>query len=184
MLRRLKRLRPIVRLKGYAAIDKSNLLFLENGNFSGSDWSGRRLASFTAVNCHFKNCLFQRVFFEQACFGGGYADSAYEDCTFDGSTIHAIAPGFAKFQRCSFRDVDMHEFFALGIEMVDCVLSGTFRKGFFNGTVPLDSQKRLGRTLNEFVGNDFANMRLIDVDFRTGIDLNAQLLPPRWQRAT
>ena len=35
----------------------------------------------------------------------------------------------------------------------------------------------LGRTSNEFRGNDFSGMDLIDVGFRTGIDLSLQRLP-------
>ncbi len=40
-----------------------------------------------------------------------------------------------------------------------------------------EDQVELGRAINEFRGNDFTNMKLIDVAFRTGIDLTQQSLP-------
>ena len=62
-------------------------------------------------------------------------------------------------------------------ELVDCLFTGRLRRSFFNGTVPEELVDALGRTSNEFRGNDFSGMDLIDVDFRTGIDLSLQRLP-------
>jgi hypothetical protein len=61
--------------------------------------------------------------------------------------------------------------------MIDCVFSGKLKRGLFNGTIPEFHRKDLGRTHNEFRGNDFREMELIDVGFRTGIDLTQQILP-------
>lgn len=58
-----------------------------------------------------------------------------------------------------------------------CTFSGRLRKAVFNGTVPHDTRAMLGREHNEFGGNDFAAMDLLDVAFRTGIDLSKQRLP-------
>jgi hypothetical protein len=43
--------------------------------------------------------------------------------------------------------------------------------------VPTDHQRALGRQVNEFRGNDFSGMELVDVAFRTGVDLSLQRLP-------
>jgi hypothetical protein len=51
------------------------------------------------------------------------------------------------------------------------------RRSFFNGTVREELVEALGRTSNEFRGNDFSGMDLIDVDLPTGIDLSLQRLP-------
>jgi hypothetical protein len=40
-----------------------------------------------------------------------------------------------------------------------------------------ESVEALGRTSNEFRSNDFSGMDLLDVGFRTGIDLSLQRLP-------
>jgi hypothetical protein len=47
----------------------------------------------------------------------------------------------------------------------------------FNGKVPPEKRSFLGRDRNEFHGNDFSAANLIDVAFRTGIDLAQQRLP-------
>jgi len=140
-------------------------------------YSERKVSSFVAVASQFRRCQFANMAIEQACFGGGTADSIYSSCTFDGSNIRAIAPGCARFVRCSFRDVVLHEFYCTAVEFVDCIFSGTIRHAFFNGTVPISDQLHVGRIRNEFTGNDFSNADLIDVAFRTGIDLSNQKLP-------
>ena len=61
--------------------------------------------------------------------------------------------------------------------MVDCVFSGRLEEVVFNGTVPLEKRYFLHREHNEFHGNDFSGVDLIDVAFRRGIDLTQQRLP-------
>ena len=43
--------------------------------------------------------------------------------------------------------------------------------------MPADKQDVVGRRTNEFEGNDFSRAKLVDVGFRTGIDLARQQLP-------
>lgn len=145
------------------------------------DWSGERFASFFPVGCVFESCLFEGCYFVQACFGGGLEDSRYINCSFDRATICATAPGNASFESCSFRNVDIIELFGQSIEMVNCEVSGIVRKGFLSGTVPAYAASGLGRITNRFDGNDFSKAGLVDFDFRTGIDLSRQKLPPRWR---
>jgi hypothetical protein len=45
--------------------------------------------------------------------------------------------------------------------------------------VPVEKRAAAGRDRNEFHDNDFSAMTLIDVGFRTGIDLTQQRLPSR-----
>jgi hypothetical protein len=59
----------------------------------------------------------------------------------------------------------------------DGELTGRMRRSFFNGTVREELVEALGRRSNEFRGNDFSGMDLLDVGFRTGIDLSLQRLP-------
>jgi hypothetical protein len=141
------------------------------------DFSRRTLAYFGAVGCQFERCRFDGDRIEDASFGAGRKISYYAECSFDGARINSSIGGYARFERCSFRDVDIHELFSFAIEFVDCTFSGRLRKGVFNGT-PLDKDvKVVRRRHNEFHGNDFSAMELRDVDFRTGIDLRQQRLP-------
>jgi uncharacterized protein YjbI with pentapeptide repeats len=147
----------------------------------GADWSGKRFSSFVPVGCVFESCSFEGCYFADVCFGGGLEDSRYLGCSFDRVTIRAVAPGNARFESCSFRNVEIIELFGRCIEMVDCEVSGIVRKAFFNGTVPPDIAPDLRRNTNAFEGNDFSNATLIDVDFRTGIDLSKQKFPVGWR---
>lgn len=141
------------------------------------DYSGLRFSDFTAVSSAFHRCNFDRIRMAQTCFGGGVSDSKYIDCTFNEARFTAIAPGFAKFVRCSFKDVRIKSFFSRGIELIDCTVSGEIVGGYFNGALPPDMPPRLGRPRNRFEGNDFSHAKLIDVGFRTGIDLTKQIMP-------
>jgi uncharacterized protein YjbI with pentapeptide repeats len=149
--------------------------------YEGGDWSGHRFGHFVPVSCTFRSCTFEACNFVQACFGGGLEDSYYTNCTFDRSYIRARAPGNARFESCSFLNVEIVELFGHSIEMINCRFSGVIRKAFFNGEVLAHTAADLGRASNEFEGNDFSKAQLVDVSFRTGIDLCRQRLPTGWR---
>ena len=114
---------------------------------------------------------------QDAAFGAGAQATYYGDCSFDRSRIEAGTGDFARFERCSFRDVELRGWFTFAVEMVDCIFTGTLQRCVFNGTVPPRDRPFVKRARNEFHGNDFREADLIDVGFRTGIDLRQQLLP-------
>jgi hypothetical protein len=114
---------------------------------------------------------------DDGAFGAGHDLSEYLDCQFDASHIRFGPGGNARFVHCSFRDVDLQEWMCSTVELVDCTFSGVLRSAIFHGAVPPDRQKVVGRVRNEFSGNDFSACRLVDVGFRSGIDLDAQVLP-------
>lgn len=146
-----------------------------------TDWSGKKFEDFVPVGCRFESCLFESCDFRQVCFGGGLEDSHYISCSFDRSTIRATAPGNARFEKCSFQNVEIVEFLSHSVEMINCKFSGVIRTAFFNGAVLADVAPGLGRSRNAFEGNDFSNARLDDVCFRTGIALSNQQLPAGWR---
>jgi hypothetical protein len=139
----------------------------------------------------------------EATFGAGLDVSEYVECSFDGSRLAGGHWGRARFVRCSFREVRLRRFFGFDAEFVDCTFSGRAEAMVFHGS-PIDGpedvqaladavadllgpaeraalQARIDRseprTVNEFRGNDFSGMELVDVGFRRGIDLRAQILP-------
>lgn len=162
---------------GKARIDETKRVVLDHEEVHGVDFSGLKLVQFSAAGSRLEACRFDKTKIEDASFGAGRETSEYVDCSFDGARIRFGPGGYARFVRCSFRDVDLRDWFCFAVELVDCTFTGRLRKAFFNGIVPEDKRSSAGRERNEFRGNDLSAMTLIDVAFRTGIDLTQQKLP-------
>jgi hypothetical protein len=139
-------------------------------------FSGARWASFSAVSSHFYRCDFSGATIGNACWGSGSTKSTYIECLFDGATLRSVTPGVARFERCSFLDVLIKEFYAFDIDMIDCTFSGELRKGFLNGQSTVSRPFRPAKP-NIIRGNSFREARLLDFCFRTGVDLSLQELP-------
>jgi hypothetical protein len=152
-------------------------LFLDDMDRTGEDFSGRRLHTLSTANSTFRNCRFERMRVEVASLGVRSYPSWFVECSFDGSRMKLIGSS-ARFERCTFRDVDIRKWVTYSTEIVDCVFSGKLRDAVFHGTVIDDELRRkLGRERNEFHGNDFTGCTVLDVAFRTGIDLTHQRFP-------
>jgi hypothetical protein len=165
------------RVVGWAKIDPEKRVVLSREKLRGADFSGRGLEQFSSEGSRLEACQFDKMRIQSASFGAGRAPSEYVECRFDGARIRFGPGGSARFVGCSFRDVDLRDWFCFRVELVDCVFTGRMRHSFFNGTVPEHERAFVGRERNEFRGNDFSGMKLEDVGFRTGIDLTQQRLP-------
>jgi hypothetical protein len=152
-------------------------LHVEEERLEGEDFARLKLKGFSAYKARFERCSFEKVKIDDAGFGAGDAQSCYVDCSFDGARIEAAAPGDVRFERCSFRDVRLKNWFCWEVELVDCTFTGRGEKLLFNGTPQPDRQKAIGRSVNEFRGNDFSGMDLRDCAFRRAIDLTQNTLP-------
>jgi hypothetical protein len=166
-----------VRRKGHLDIKKEDMLILNNGSFIHEDFSGRTLLQFSAVSSRFDNCNFTGLVTGQACFGGGFKDSEYVNCVFDNSRFSAPAPGNAKFVGCSFRNVVITDFSCRCVEFIDCVFSGKIVSGIFSGSLAEPYWAEIGRSVNQFHGNDFSGVQFKDISFVGGVDLSRQVLP-------
>ncbi len=155
----------------------SDRLVLEHTELNLEDFSGSKLTSLTVVECRLSHCHFDRATIKQACFGAGSRISEYSDCSFNRSRIRALAPGNARFVRCSFRDILIRDLFAVSLEFIDCTFTGRIEKAAFFGAIPKEDHTAVGRTRNEFRGNDLRHVELVDVAFRGGINLDEQRLP-------
>jgi hypothetical protein len=71
----------------------------------------------------------------------------------------------------------LDSWFCFAVELVGCSFSGQLHKAVFNGRLPTEKRDVAGRSTNQFEGNDFSRAKLLDVAFRTGIDLSNQRLP-------
>jgi hypothetical protein len=130
------------------------------------DFSGLHFLRFYADDCRFIGCDFSRVRVDWLPYGSG--GSLFRDCVFDGAQIGDF--GDVRLERCQFVDTDLDGWFTFAADLVDCRFAGRLTGVVFNG------RDDTGRGKNEFVGNDFREADLDDVDFRE-IDLDAQLLP-------
>ncbi|MGO4703282.1 hypothetical protein [Dyella sp. 2RAB6] len=144
---------------------------------SGETFRGQKWPDFVSIGATFKSCDFSKTRIDAAGFGAGGIQSRYLDCCFDDAEIYANAPGNARFERCTFRNVKIHVFRGLDAEFIDCLFTGVIKKAFFNGRPLRDRPVPIDRDRNEFRGNDFSGAKLLDVGFRTGIDLRLQQLP-------
>jgi len=145
---------------------------------SNVSFDGREFDDFVSVGSNFRDCSFDSCKIENACFGSGVQQSFYNNCTFDSAKLRCPSPGNVRFERCTFREAEILEFFGVTAEFVDCDFFGcTLAKCVFVGNVPDDEKLVPPRTLNEFSGNDFEDAIFVDVGFRRGIDLSKQKLP-------
>jgi hypothetical protein len=165
------------RSAGRIDIPKDRCIVLDHARLRGEDYSGRTFMQFATIGCRLEGCRFNTARIENAQFGSGRETSEFIDCSFDGACMEMGSGGYSRFVRCSFRDVDLSHWTCFTVELIECTFSGRLRKAIFNGRVPEEKRPLLRRDHNEFHGNDFSAMELIEVGFRTGIDLTQQRLP-------
>lgn len=136
-------------------------------------FSGKKVSKFVAVECEFVDCSFQNMNIKDICFGGGSKPTRYVNCTFDNTTFSSNAPGLARFESCSFKNVTVGKLFCVDVEFIECVFSGEIKQGNFVGIHrEIDGTSKV----NEFKDNDFTGLTLGDVGFM-GIDLTLQKFP-------
>jgi hypothetical protein len=170
-------MRFVAKRVGQSNIPKDRRIVLNGARIIGEDYSGRELTQFTTIGCRLENCRFDNVRLESAQFGSGREPSEFIGCTFDGSHMRMGPGGYSRFDHCSFQNVDLRDWLCLEVEVIHCIFSGRIRRAIFNGRVRPEKAALLGREYNEFYGNDFSKVDLIDVGFRTGVDLRKQRLP-------
>lgn len=186
---------------GWPAASPAPSLIFDHDRVTGGDFTGQVLSQFAATGTRFDGCRFERMYIQDATLGGGMEQSVYVDCSFDGTVFEVLNGRFSRFERCTFREVDIRSWMTGRTELVDCVFSGTIRGAIFWGGPPPGAateyklivriQSRRGepipaeyadlalRPVTEFRGNDFSQADLIDVAFRGGVDLSAQIMPSR-----
>jgi len=155
----------------------ANRVVIEHQNVVGENFGGQRISQFVSIESRFDSCTFDGIEIASASFGAGRGMSEYVGCSFMDARIHMNAGGFARFIDCSFEKVQIDHWFCFAVELIGCTFSGRLSKAIFNGSVPADNHGMAGRVVNRFEGNDFSRADLVDVSFRTGIDLDKQRLP-------
>jgi hypothetical protein len=151
-----------------------------HADFEGVDLSGLRLMSLSVLDSRFTDCDFSGLRTGAVpMLWGGTADCFYVRCRFDKADLRRMTFARERFEGCSFRHAKMEDWDSTA-EFIDCTFEGKMRQVQFWGHNPNPISARRKpppRARNEFRGNDFRNAELWDVEFRGGIDLEAQLLP-------
>ena len=107
------------RAAGRVRIRPDVRLVLHDVDLRDADFSGRKLLQLSVAGSLMTGCRFEKVR-AQATLGGGTKMSRFVDCSFDGSRLTLGGGGYARFERCSFRDVDLRHWFCFAVELVDC----------------------------------------------------------------
>jgi hypothetical protein len=166
-----------VKNKGKVDFDPSKYLTIENQILKDIDFSGKKLMKFCSINSRFENCKFENMRINNFCPGSGLQVSEYINCSFDGTKLKSVIPGCARFINCSFRNTVINDMFCFETDFINCVFSGKMKGVVINGSVRRENSLKLGKVKNEIYGNDFSEVEMDDVGFRTGVDLTKQKLP-------
>ncbi|TFV48944.1 pentapeptide repeat-containing protein [Blastococcus sp. TF02A-35] len=166
-----------VRPVGRVDLSNRTEIVLSGRRLVEADLSRRHVHHFSAERCLFERCDFSGTVFDHGSFGAGRGVSEYVGCDFTGAKIHMGPGGFARFVDCTFEGASIDHWFCQAVELVDCTFSGRLQKAVFHGRLRPEDRKITGRAANQFEGNDFSRATLVDVSFRTGIDLSKQRLP-------
>ncbi len=164
------------RSKGRVSVDTSRDMFLRHQHFTEKSWA-RHKGDFGTLGCTFEACDFSEMRVPTMEFASGIELTRYIACKFDRSRFKRVVAGQARFERCSFLNVDITDLFSHAAEFVDCTFSGVLRNSVFFGRVFGNHALYTSRKTNEFRGNDFSAMKFVGVDFRQGVDLALQRLP-------
>ena len=141
------------------------------------EFSGFRFNLFTSAGSRFVDCDFSKTRFKMS--GGFSSDppSSFVGCRFDGADLRAMfLLKETRFERCSFVGARIEGWQSWCAEFVDCTFGGRIVRGDSSGR-PHHCFAKVTRTRNEFHGNDFRQVDLVDTRFSYGIDIDAQLWP-------
>lgn len=157
-------------------LDAADGLIFRDAVVVDVDLSGQRIPIFQAAATLFERCDFSGSRITDAATLGALPWATYRDCVFQRTDLRRAAPSIARFERCTFDHARLDKWFSTQAEFVDCRFVGTLTSLRFYGTV-IPQSSALGRTRNEFAGNDFSEAELTDVSFVHGIDIGAQRWP-------
>lgn len=151
----------------------------ENAVVEAVDFRGTSWDDFSATSSLFVECDFRGAEFAHAVLGSRKGQTRYVRCVFDESDLRVADPGAARFDACQFEGARIEGWLAFLAEFVDCRFAGRMVGVTFSGRPWGPGAERLSpkRSMNEFRGNDFRRVDLIDCSFVRGIDLGVQLLP-------
>ncbi len=139
------------------------------------DFSRLLLESMTAQGCTFERCDFTKARFHRSGLSFR-SQSTYVDCLFDRTDLRVASPGSARFVRWTFDHAKLDGWRMRGTEFSGWRFVGPLRHVEFRAH-PAPVSAAQPRERNEIRDNDFRGIDMEDVEFRGGVDLDAQLWP-------
>jgi uncharacterized protein YjbI with pentapeptide repeats len=171
-------IRPVAkRVRGPVVRMPTTNLLLRDEVLEGQDFKDIRVDNLVVVSCTLTRCDFSNARVKREFTPGeARGRSTFIECSFDGAKMRLGNIGYGRFERCSFRNVVLSNWFWDNVDLVECVFSGVIRDGNIYGMVnnAVVADMRLE---NEIVGNDFAGASLQGIGFLKGVDLTRQVLP-------
>lgn len=157
------------------------LVALERATMEGVDFRLAAFAQLRSTGCVFVRCDFRGLVFDQrlqALFTSRI-QSVFRECRFDEADLRRASPGQSRFESCSFDGARLDRWTSLCAEFVDCHFAGRVQGAKFYGRPHGASAAQLApaRTVNEFAGNDFRDVELVDALFVYGIPFAKQRWP-------
>jgi hypothetical protein len=136
---------------------------------------------FWAAGTVFVDCDFRGSRFGHAVLGDVSRQTTYRRCKFDGADLRNTRPGAARFEECQFAGAKIEDWRCFLNEFVACRFAGKLDGVGFSGRPwgPGAEKLRPKRRTNEFRGNDFREVDLIQCSFKRGIDISLQLWPEK-----
>jgi hypothetical protein len=161
--------------KGRVAFERAEARAVD---FRRTSWDLFWVSESVFVDCDFREARFSTLGF-QAVLGAFAGKTVFQDCRFDAADLRNVNPGAARFERCRFDGARIEHWLSFYAEFVDCHFAGRIAATTFSGRPwgPGAEALRPRRSLNEFRGNDFREVDLVDCSFVRGINLDLQLLP-------
>jgi uncharacterized protein YjbI with pentapeptide repeats len=122
------------RVKGRVDVPKDAYLTFEGAELVGETFSGRKLNKMLMSEGSFTRCEFTDMRIGNWVTGAARTTvTTYTECVFARSWIRFNPGGLARFERCSFRDVDLRDWMCFETELVDCAFTGRLRGGSSTG---------------------------------------------------
>jgi uncharacterized protein YjbI with pentapeptide repeats len=160
----------------YVEFDGAHLVDMDLGGIS--------FDSFRVRESTFERCDFRRFRSSLTLPSLGIQapiQTVYRECRFEGADLRRAFVGEARFESCVFDGARIERWSSTHAEFIDCHFAGKVVScNFFGrepGIFPYVRRTPGREERNEFRGNDFSNVELIDTAFVGGIDISAQRWP-------
>jgi uncharacterized protein YjbI with pentapeptide repeats len=161
--------------------DDERVVALHRATLTAIDFRRARFDRFSIGSCLFDRCDFRGLVFDRrlAPLFQALPRSVFRDCYFDGADLRRARLGQSRFERCTFDDARLDGSRTEAVEFVDCRFAGPMDGVTFYGRPSGSEAKRLDppRRRNEFRGNDFRDVEMLDVAFVAGVDMDRQRFP-------
>jgi len=159
----------------------SGLILLQHATIADVDFARASFDRLAPSGCTFVSCDFRTATLDrrlQPLFTARQRN-VFRECRFDGADLGSIDPGASRFERCTFDGADLQGWNAVTAEFVECHFAGRLSHVRFYARPwgPTAATLEPRRTVNEFRGNDFRDVELVDVAFLMGIEIAKQRWP-------